>query len=34
LKRREPNPESQDVALQDRLIDICRELSGVELPRT
>jgi NAD(P)-dependent dehydrogenase (short-subunit alcohol dehydrogenase family) len=34
LKRREPNPESQDVALQDRLIDICQELSGVELPRT
>ena len=34
LKRREPNPESQDVALQDRLIDICAETSGVELPRT
>ena len=24
LKRREPNPETRDVALQDRLIDICR----------
>jgi NAD(P)-dependent dehydrogenase (short-subunit alcohol dehydrogenase family) len=34
LKRREPNPEARDVALQDRLIDICREISGVELPRT
>ena len=34
LKRREPNPESQDVALQDRLIDICQEISGVELPQT
>ena len=34
LKRREPNPETRDVALQDRLIDICREVSGVDLPRT
>jgi hypothetical protein len=34
LKRREPNPETPDVALQDRLLDICREISGVELPRT
>ncbi len=34
LKRREPNPEARDVALQDRLIDICQEISGVELPRT
>jgi hypothetical protein len=33
LKRREPNPEARDVTLQDRLIDICREISGVELPR-
>jgi NAD(P)-dependent dehydrogenase (short-subunit alcohol dehydrogenase family) len=32
LKRREPNPEARDVALQDRLIDICREISGVDLP--
>ena len=31
LKRREPNPEARDVALQDRLIDICREISGVDL---
>jgi NAD(P)-dependent dehydrogenase (short-subunit alcohol dehydrogenase family) len=34
LKQREPNPETRDVALQNRLIDICREISGVELPRT
>ena len=33
LKRREPNPEARDVALQDRLIGICREISGVELQR-
>jgi NAD(P)-dependent dehydrogenase (short-subunit alcohol dehydrogenase family) len=32
-KRREPNPEARDVALQDRLIGICREISGVDLPR-
>jgi NAD(P)-dependent dehydrogenase (short-subunit alcohol dehydrogenase family) len=34
LKRREPNPETRDVALQDRLLDICREISGVELPKS
>jgi NAD(P)-dependent dehydrogenase (short-subunit alcohol dehydrogenase family) len=34
LKRREPNPEARDAALQDKLIDICREISGVELPRS
>ena len=33
LKRREPNPEAMDVALQDRLIDICREMFGVDMPR-
>ena len=33
LKQREPNPEARDVALQDRLLDICREVSGVDLPR-
>ena len=32
LKRREPNPEARDIALQDRIIDICREISGVNLP--
>ena len=32
LKRREPNAEADDVALQDRLIDICGEISGVGLP--
>jgi NAD(P)-dependent dehydrogenase (short-subunit alcohol dehydrogenase family) len=34
LKRREPNPETRDIALQERLIDICREVSGVDLSRT
>jgi hypothetical protein len=33
LRRREPNPEARDVVLQERLIDICREVSGVGLPR-
>jgi NAD(P)-dependent dehydrogenase (short-subunit alcohol dehydrogenase family) len=33
LKRREPNPETRDIALQDKLIAICREVSGVEMPR-
>ena len=33
LKPREPNPAARDVALQERLIDICREVSGVRLPR-
>jgi NAD(P)-dependent dehydrogenase (short-subunit alcohol dehydrogenase family) len=33
LKRREPNPAARDAALQDRLIDICREISGVDLPQ-
>lgn len=34
LKRREPNPEPRDLALQDRLIDICAKISGVELRGT
>jgi hypothetical protein len=34
LQRREPNPETKDVALQDRLLGICEEISGVALPRT
>ncbi|HSV00837.1 MAG TPA: SDR family NAD(P)-dependent oxidoreductase [Roseiarcus sp.] len=33
LKRREPNPETRDSALQDRLADLCRKISGVSLPR-
>lgn len=33
LKRREPNPAARDAGLQDRLIDICRELSGVDIPQ-
>jgi hypothetical protein len=32
LKRMEPNLQSRDVALQDRLIVICTEISGVPLP--
>ncbi len=32
LKRKEPNTQAQDVALQDRLIAICAEISGVALP--
>jgi NAD(P)-dependent dehydrogenase (short-subunit alcohol dehydrogenase family) len=31
LKPREPNQEARDVALQDRLLDICREISGADL---
>jgi hypothetical protein len=33
LKRREPNPQARDAALQDRLIAMCGEISGVDLPR-
>jgi len=32
LKPREPNPEARDVALQEKLIAICREFSGIGLP--
>ena len=32
LKRREPNPQAHDPTLQDRLIAICAEISGVTLP--
>jgi NAD(P)-dependent dehydrogenase (short-subunit alcohol dehydrogenase family) len=28
----DPNPQSRDVALQDRLIELCRACSGIELP--
>ncbi len=28
----EPNPQADDQALQDRLIAICQEVSGVALP--
>ena len=34
LQRREPNPETKDVALQDRLLGVCQEISGVDLPRS
>jgi NAD(P)-dependent dehydrogenase (short-subunit alcohol dehydrogenase family) len=32
LKRREPNPEAQELSVQDGLIDICQEISGVKMP--
>jgi NAD(P)-dependent dehydrogenase (short-subunit alcohol dehydrogenase family) len=32
LNRREPNPQAHDAALQDRLLAICTEISGVVLP--
>jgi NAD(P)-dependent dehydrogenase (short-subunit alcohol dehydrogenase family) len=32
LKRREPNPEARELSVQDRLIDICGEISGIALP--
>jgi NAD(P)-dependent dehydrogenase (short-subunit alcohol dehydrogenase family) len=32
MKPREPNPQSRDTALQDRLFNICEEISGVEMP--
>jgi NAD(P)-dependent dehydrogenase (short-subunit alcohol dehydrogenase family) len=32
LRLRAPNPQAKDAALQDRLIDICAELSGVPFP--
>lgn len=32
LKRRAPNPAAQDAALQDRLLGLCEELSGIALP--
>ena len=32
LKRMGPNPQADDPALQDRLIAICQEISGVALP--
>ena len=34
LKPRQPNPETRDVALQDRLLAICAEVSGVDLARS
>ena len=32
LKPRAPNPQAEDIHLQDRLLDLCAEISGVELP--
>jgi NAD(P)-dependent dehydrogenase (short-subunit alcohol dehydrogenase family) len=32
LKRMQPNPQAHDPVLQDRLISLCEEISGVTLP--
>ncbi len=32
LRRRAPNPQTQDVALQGRLLDMCEQLSRIPLP--
>ncbi|BBJ67546.1 SDR family NAD(P)-dependent oxidoreductase [Enterobacter sp. 18A13] len=32
MKRMTANPQAHDVALQDRLINICTEISGIALP--
>jgi NAD(P)-dependent dehydrogenase (short-subunit alcohol dehydrogenase family) len=32
LKRREPNREAREESVQDRLIDICQEISGIRMP--
>jgi hypothetical protein len=32
LRRREANPEAYDIALQDRLLRVCGELSGIIFP--
>ena len=33
LKPRQPHPKTRDVGLQERLLVICREVSGVDMPR-
>ena len=32
LKQLTPNPQAQDPALQDRVVALCEDLSGVSLP--
>jgi NAD(P)-dependent dehydrogenase (short-subunit alcohol dehydrogenase family) len=32
LKPREPNPQARDVVLQDSLLDVCRKVSGIDMP--
>jgi NAD(P)-dependent dehydrogenase (short-subunit alcohol dehydrogenase family) len=32
LKRKEPNPQARDVALQDQLISMCTQISGIAFP--
>ena len=31
LAPRQPNPQAHDIVLQDRLLDICREISGISM---
>lgn len=33
LAPRAPNPQARDIALQDRLIAVCREICGLPMPR-
>jgi NAD(P)-dependent dehydrogenase (short-subunit alcohol dehydrogenase family) len=33
LKRRAPNPAARDPALQDKLMALCREISGIDMPQ-
>ncbi|MGH8158557.1 MAG: SDR family NAD(P)-dependent oxidoreductase [Rhodanobacter sp.] len=33
LRQRTPNPQARDIELQDRLISLCADISGVVLPR-
>jgi hypothetical protein len=32
LRRRAPNPETRDAALQDGFVEACERLSGIALP--
>jgi NAD(P)-dependent dehydrogenase (short-subunit alcohol dehydrogenase family) len=32
LKPRQPNSQTRDLALQERLLTVCRDVSGVEMP--
>lgn len=34
LRPRQPHPQTRDIALQDRLLGVCRDLSGVDIRRT
>ena len=32
MEKRQPHPATRDVSIQDRLIDFCFRVTGVELP--